>query len=62
MQRGSLLSDLGEQANALIDFQRARAAFRAAGIPHEIDSLMFLMAVSYRRMGVREQGYRYFKQ
>ena len=62
MQRGSLLSDLGEQANALIDFQRARAAFRAAGIPHEIDSLMFLMAVSYRRMGVREQAERYFTQ
>ncbi|MCO5055575.1 diguanylate cyclase [Thermomonas sp.] len=58
--RGSLLSDMGEQAKALLDFQRARASYREAGIEHEIDALMMLTAVAYRRMGDWAQAERYF--
>lgn len=60
MLRGGLLSDIGEQANALIDFQRARAAFRDAGIDHEIDFLQMKIAVAYRRIGDFGQAERYF--
>lgn len=62
MLRGSLLSDIGEQARALMDFQRARAAFRDAGIPHEIDFLQMKIATAYRRMGDYAQAERYFTQ
>lgn len=58
--RGSLLSDMGEQAKALLDFQRARASYREAGIEHEIDALMMLTAVAYRRIGDWDQAERYF--
>ncbi|MBN8716083.1 MAG: diguanylate cyclase [Stenotrophomonas sp.] len=60
MLRGSLLSDIGEEARALIDFQRARAAFRDAGIDHEIDYLQMKIATAYRRMGDFSQAERYF--
>lgn len=60
IQRGSLFSQQGEQAKALLDFQRARASFRAAGIDHEIDALMLEMAIAYRRMGDWTQAERYF--
>ena len=58
--RGSLLSDMGEQAKALLDFQRARAGYRASGIEHEVDALLMLTAVAYRRMGDWDQAERYF--
>ena len=58
--RGDLLSLLGEQARAMIDFQRARASYRAAGIDHEIEPLMFSIAVGYRRIGDFPQAERYF--
>lgn len=51
MYRGSLLSQLGDQAKALVDYQRARTAFRDAGIDHEIDRLLIRLAVTYRRIG-----------
>ncbi|MCR6494923.1 diguanylate cyclase [Thermomonas sp. S9] len=60
MLRGGLLSDIGEQARALMDFQRARAAFRDAGIDHEIDYLQMKIATAYRRMGDFSQAERYF--
>lgn len=60
--RGGLLSDLGEQAKALMDFQRARAGFREAGIDHEIDYLLMKTAVTYRRIGDFSQAERYFTQ
>ena len=60
MQRGGLLSQLGEQAKALLDFQRARAAFREAGIDHEVDALMLDTAIAYRRIGDWAQAERYF--
>lgn len=60
MLRGGLYSDLGEQAKALMDFQRARAGFRAAGIDHEIDFLLMKIAVTYRRIGDFAQAERYF--
>lgn len=60
MLRGGLLSDIGEEAKALIDFQRARAAFRDAGIDHEIDYLQMKIAVAYRRIGDFGQAERYF--
>ncbi|MFN3310997.1 MAG: diguanylate cyclase [Thermomonas sp.] len=60
MLRGGLLSDIGEEARALIDFQRARAAFRDAGIDHEIDYLQMKIAVAYRRIGDFGQAERYF--
>ena len=56
--RGDLLSLLGEQAKAMLDFQRARAAYRQAGIDREIEPLMLSMAVAYRRMGDGEQAER----
>ncbi len=59
-ERGSLLSQQGEQAKALLDFQRARASFRAAGIDHEIDTLMLWIAITYRRIGDWAQAERYF--
>ena len=58
--RGDTLSLLGEQARAMIDFQRARATYRAAGIGHEIEPLMFSIAVGYRRVGDFPQAERYF--
>lgn len=58
--RGDTLSLLGEQARAMIDFQRARAAYRAAGIGHEVEPLMFSIAVAYRRIGDFPQAERYF--
>ena len=61
-ERGSLLSQQGEQAKALLDFQRARASFREAGIDHEIDALMLWIAITYRRIGDWAQAERYFSQ
>ncbi|QIL19616.1 tetratricopeptide repeat-containing diguanylate cyclase [Thermomonas sp. HDW16] len=58
--RGDIRSLLGEQANAMIDFQRARAAYRGAGIAHEVEPLMLSIAVAYRRMGDWPQAQRYF--
>ena len=60
--RGDILSLLGEQAKAMLDFQRARAAYRQAGIPGEVESLVLSVAVAYRRMGDAGQARRYFTQ
>ena len=60
--RGDILSLLGEQAKAMLDFQRARAAYRQAGIPGEVESLVLSIAVAYRRMGDVDQARRYFTQ
>lgn len=60
--RGDILSLLGEQAKAMLDFQRARAAYQQAGIVGEIESLVLSLAVAYRRMGDVEQARRYFTQ
>ena len=60
--RGDILSLLGEQAKAMLDFQRARAAYRQAGIADEVEPLMLSLAVAYRRMGDAEQAHRYFTQ
>jgi diguanylate cyclase (GGDEF)-like protein len=58
--RGDALSLLGEQAKAMLDFQRARAAYRGAGIDHEVEPLMLSIAVAYRRMGDWAQAQRHF--
>lgn len=58
--RGDALSLLGEQGRAMIDFQRARAAYRAAGIDREIEPLMLSIAVGFRRVGDFAQAERYF--
>ncbi len=58
--RADTLSLVGEQARAMIDFQRARAAYRVAGITHEIEPLMFSIAVGYRRVGDFPRAKRYF--
>lgn len=58
--RGDIQSLLGEQARAMLDFQRARAAYREAGIAHEVEPLMQSVAVAYRRMGDVEQAQRHF--
>jgi len=50
--RGDLHSLLGEQAKAMVDFQRARAGYRDAGIRKEVEPLMLSVAVAYRRMGL----------
>ncbi|MGV8923672.1 MAG: diguanylate cyclase, partial [Thermomonas sp.] len=60
--RGDAQSLLGEQAKAMLDFQRARAAYRAAGIDHEVEPLMLSLAVTYRRIGDFPQAERYFTQ
>ena len=60
--RGDIQSLLGEQAKAMLDFQRARAAYRGAGIDREVEPLMLSMAVAYRRMGDWPQAERYFRQ
>lgn len=60
--RGDILSLLGEQAKAMLDFQRARAAYRQAGISGEVESLVLSLAVAYRRMGDVDQARRYFTQ
>jgi diguanylate cyclase (GGDEF)-like protein len=60
--RGDILSLLGEQAKAMLDFQRARAAYRQAGIDGEVEPLVLSIAVAYRRMGDAEQARRYFVQ
>lgn len=58
--RGDTLSLLGEQARAMLDFQRARAAYRASGIDHEVEPLMLSIAIGNRRMGDFVQAERYF--
>ncbi len=58
--RGDTLSLLGEQAKAMLDFQRARAAYRGAGIGHEVETLMLSVAIAYRRMGDWPQAQRHF--
>ena len=58
--RGDILSLLGEQAKAMLDFQRARAAYRGAGIDKEVEPLMLSIAVAYRRMGDWPQAQRHF--
>jgi len=60
--RGDLRSLVGEQAQAMLDFQRARAAFRDSGIDHEVESLLQSMAIAYRRMGDYAQATNYFEQ
>ncbi len=60
--RGDLHSLLGEQAKAMLDFQRARAGYRDAGIRQEVEPLMLSVAVAYRRMGDYPQAQRYFSQ
>ena len=60
--RGDLRSLVGDQAQALLDFQRARAAFRDSGIDHEIEYLLQGMAIAYRRMGDYAQALEYFEQ
>ena len=46
----------------MLDFQRARAAYRQAGIAGEVESLVLSLAVAYRRMGDVEQARRHFTQ
>ena len=58
--RGDTRSLLGEQANAMIEVQRARAAYRGSGIDHEVEPLMLSIAVAYRRMGDWPQAQRHF--
>lgn len=60
--RGDLRSLIGDQAQAMLDFQRARAAFRDSGIDHEVESLLQSMAIAYRRMGDYAQATSYFEQ
>jgi len=54
--RGSLRSLLGEQANAMLDFQRARAAYREAGVDHDPEQILLDIAVAWRRMGDLKQA------
>ena len=56
--RGDILSLIGEQARAMLDFQRARAAYAQAGIS-EVEPLLLSIAVAYRRMGDSEQALRH---
>ena len=58
--RGDILSLLGEQAKAMLDFQRARAAYRQAGIAGEVEPLVLSIAVAYRRMGDADQARHHF--
>jgi len=58
--RGDIHSLLGEQAKAMLDFQRARAAYRESGIDREVEPLMLSIAVAYRRMGDWPQAQRHF--
>lgn len=60
VQQGILRSDLGDQAAAMMDFQRARAGFREAGITREVEALMLRIAVVYRRIGDWPQAEAYF--
>ncbi|MFO1473143.1 MAG: tetratricopeptide repeat-containing diguanylate cyclase [Lysobacterales bacterium] len=60
--RGDLRSLIGDQAQAMLDFQRARAAFRDSGIGHEVEFLLQGMAIAYRRMGDYAQAMDYFQQ
>ena len=62
MIRGSLLSEVGEQAKALLDFRRARTAFREAGIDHETDALLRRLAIAYRRIGDWAHAEQYFNE
>lgn len=62
MIRGSLLSEVGEQAKALLDFQNARVAYREAGINHEIDALLLRLAITYRRIGDWAHAEQYFNE
>ena len=62
LMRGDLLSLIGEQAKAMLDYQRARAAFRDAGIDQEVGLLLQGIATAYRRMGDYAQASSYFEQ
>ena len=60
--RADLLSLIGDQAQAMLDFQRARAAFRDSGLDHEVEPLLQGMATTYRRMGDYAQAARVLDQ
>ena len=60
--RGDLRSLIGDQAQAMLDFQRARAAFRDSGLDHEVEPLLQGMATAYRRMGDYAQAARVLDQ
>jgi diguanylate cyclase (GGDEF)-like protein len=62
VMRADLLSLIGDQAQAMLDFQRARAAFRDSGIDHEVEPLLQGMATAYRRMGDYAQAARVLDQ
>lgn len=62
LARGSVLSELGDLAKAMLDFQRARAAFVSAGIDHDVDALLLQMAIAYRRIGDWPQAEQYFSR
>ncbi len=56
--RGGIRSNLGEQALALQDLQRARSEFRAAGLTQDFDALLLRMASAYARIGDWQQAER----
>jgi diguanylate cyclase (GGDEF)-like protein len=62
VMRADLLSLIGDQAQAMLDFQRARAAFRDSGLDHEVEPLLQGMATTYRRMGDYAQAARVLDQ
>ena len=62
VMRADLRSLIGEQAQAMLDYQRARAAFRDSGIDHEVEPLLQGMATAYRRMGDYAQAARVLDQ
>ena len=62
LMRADLLSLIGDQAQAMLDFQQARAAFRDSGIDHEVEQLLQGMATAYRRMGDYAQAAHYLDQ
>jgi diguanylate cyclase (GGDEF)-like protein len=62
VMRADLLSLSGDQAQAMLDFQRARAAFRDSGLDHEVEPLLQGMATTYRRMGDYAQAARVLDQ
>lgn len=61
MQMGFLRSDLGEQAKAMMDLQRARVGFRDAGITRDVEALTLRLAMVYRRLGDWAQAESHFK-
>ncbi|HEY0659751.1 MAG TPA: diguanylate cyclase [Lysobacter sp.] len=60
--RGSVRSQLGEHARAVLDILAAQRLYERAGRRNDAESNLFTLATAYRRMGDLDKALEYLKQ